>query len=135
VQTQKFSLGGGEVLTLWLYIIYVWFWKLCYKNHVHKCNCNITLQLHLYTYKYNYMFHDSITVSYLIVFFFNFINLFFKILMYLSSVDFSGWFRLKGKSRNTFDIIISTKSVLFKFRFWWVLGSCSPASFLGCTPV
>ena len=40
------------------------------------------LQLHLYTYEYNYMFHDSITVSYLLGFFFNFINLFFKILMY-----------------------------------------------------
>jgi hypothetical protein len=33
-----------------------------------------------YTYEYNYTFHDSITVSWLLVVF-NFINLFFEILM------------------------------------------------------
>jgi hypothetical protein len=41
--------------------------------------------------------------------FFIIINLVFKILMYLSSADFCGWFLLKGKSRKTFEIIISTK--------------------------
>jgi hypothetical protein len=51
---------------------------------------------------------------------FNFINLFFKILMYYSPADFSSWFWSKGKSRKIFDIIILTKSVSFKFQFWWV---------------
>jgi hypothetical protein len=63
------------------------------------------------------MFRDSITVSCLV--FFNLINLFFKILTYRSSANFSGWFRLKGKSLKTFDIIVSRK-YFFKFRFWGV---------------
>jgi hypothetical protein len=50
--------------------------------------------------------------------FFNFINLFFKILMYGSSADFNGSFWVEGKSRKTFYIIIPTKFVVFKFRFW-----------------
>jgi hypothetical protein len=55
--------------------------------------------------------------------------------MYWSSADFSGGFRLKGKSRKTFDTIISTKSVFFKFKFWMVWGvDCSPASPLECAP-
>jgi hypothetical protein len=33
--------------------------------------------------------------------------------MYWSSADSIGLFRLKGKSRKTFDIIISTKCVFF----------------------
>jgi hypothetical protein len=46
--------------------------------------------------------------------FFNLINVlvFFKILMYWLSADFSGGFRLKGKSRKRFGII-STKPVFF----------------------
>jgi hypothetical protein len=40
--------------------------------------------------------------------------------MYKSSANFSGWFWLKGKSCKTFDILISTKSVFFKFQFWGV---------------
>jgi hypothetical protein len=50
------------------------------------------------------MFHDLITLSNILVFF-KFINLFFKIVMYCSSADFSDWFRLKGKSRNTFAFL------------------------------
>jgi hypothetical protein len=38
--------------------------------------------------------------------------------MYQLSADFSGWFRLKCKSRKTFDIIMSTKSVLFSLLLW-----------------
>jgi len=38
-----------------------------------------------------------------------FLILFFKIPFYRSSADFSGWFLLKGKSRKTFDIIVSTQ--------------------------
>ena len=59
------------------------------------------------------MFHGSITVSILL----NFISLFFEILMYWSSGDFSGRFRLEGESRNTFQIIVSTKCFFFKFNF------------------
>jgi hypothetical protein len=97
------------------------------------------MQLHLCrpTYKYNYMFHDSITVFYLLVLL-NFINLFFKILTYYSSADFSGWLRQKGKSRNPFDIIISTKFVIFflNFGFGGFGVGCSPAAPppLGCAP-
>jgi hypothetical protein len=58
------------------------------------------------------MFHGSVTVFYSLVFF-NFINLFFKMLMYYSSADLCGGFRLKGKSRKTFDFVISAKSVFF----------------------
>jgi hypothetical protein len=48
--------------------------------------------------------------------------------MYWSSADFSGWFRLKRKSRKTFDFIISEKSVFFNFGFggFGVLQGCSP---------
>jgi len=42
---------------------------------------------------------------------------FFKILMYsCSSADFRGWFRLRGNSREAFDIIVFTKPVFF-FNF------------------
>jgi hypothetical protein len=37
--------------------------------------------------------------------------------MYWSSADFIGWFRLKGKSRKTFDIMISRKCFFFNFGF------------------
>jgi hypothetical protein len=37
--------------------------------------------------------------------------------MYQLSADFGGWFRQKGKSRKTFDIIMSTKFVFLTFRF------------------
>jgi hypothetical protein len=47
--------------------------------------------------------------------------------MYYSPADLSVWFRLKGKSRKTFDIIIPTKYVFFKLRFWGDLGGCSLA--------
>jgi hypothetical protein len=48
--------------------------------------------------------------------------------MYDPTADFSDWFRLKVKSRKTFDII-STKSAFLKFPFWefWG-GGCSPAA-------
>jgi hypothetical protein len=52
------------------------------------------------------------------LFFFKFATLYFKILMYQSSADVSSWFRLKGKSRKTFDIIVPTKSVIFNFQIW-----------------
>jgi hypothetical protein len=46
-----------------LYISYVRFRKLCYKNQeiileqlFRKYNRNITLSLHVYLYKYNYIF-------------------------------------------------------------------------------
>jgi hypothetical protein len=41
-----------------------------------------------------------------------------EFLIWRENADFSGWFRLMGKSRKIFDIILSTKSVSFKFRFW-----------------
>ena len=37
--------------------------------------------------------------------------------MYCSSAGFSGWCRLKDKSRNTSDIIVSTAFIFFNFRF------------------
>jgi hypothetical protein len=54
---------------------------------------------------------------------------FFKILMYQSSAHFSGSFRMKGKSRKTFDIILSTKSGVFKIPIWW---GCSPSPHREC---
>jgi hypothetical protein len=54
--------------------------------------------------------------------------------MYWSSADFSGWFRLRGKSRQNFDIIISTKSVFFKFRFWGFEGAAARQPPLGWAP-
>jgi len=39
--------------------------------------------------------------------------------MYQSSADFGGSFRLKRKSRKTFDFIVSTKYVFFyNFALW-----------------
>jgi len=48
-----------------------------------------------------------------------FLILFPKTPIYWSSADFSGCFRLKGKSFNTSDITISTK--VFLLRFGWLL--------------
>jgi hypothetical protein len=36
--------------------------------------------------------------------------------MCYSLADLNGLFRLKGKCRKTFDVIVSTNSVCFKFR-------------------
>ena len=53
-----------------------------------------------------------------------------------SSADFSGLFWLRDKSRKTFNVIASTKSVYFNFRFG--RGGYSPAAppplALGSTP-
>ena len=41
-------------------------------------------------------------------------------------IDWFQWLlRLKGKSHKTFDIIICTKSVFLKFRFWGVWGAAA----------
>jgi hypothetical protein len=71
----------------------------------------------------------SVTQSQCPVFLFFFILLiyFLKILMCWSSAGFSGWFRLKGKSRAQFDIIISTKYV-FLFRVWRGWGDLQPGN-------
>jgi len=45
--------------------------------------------------------------------FFYFISSFFKILIYHSSAEFWGWFLMKGKSHKTFDIVVSTKMLIF----------------------
>ena len=45
--------------------------------------------------------------------------------MYYTSAYFRGWFRLKGKSRETFDIIVSTKYVFLKIS---ILRGYSPAT-------
>jgi hypothetical protein len=37
--------------------------------------------------------------------------------MYQSAADFSGWFKLQRESRKNVDFIVSTKSVILKFRF------------------
>jgi hypothetical protein len=50
-----------------------------------------------------------------LLFLFNFINLFF-----------SGLSRLKGKSRKTFDIIIFTKPVFFNVGFGGLEGAAAP---------
>jgi hypothetical protein len=114
-QNFSFWVGGGGGwgmgLTLWLYNLCLVL-KYMLKKSCHNYNCNITLWLHVHTDKYNYMFHDSFTVSGPVVWF-NFINLFFKILMYWSSADFSGLFRLQGKSCKTVNITVSTKPVFF----------------------
>jgi hypothetical protein len=68
------------------------------------------------------MFHDSVTVSCFLVFF-NSITLFFNILT--SSADFSGWFRLKGKSCKTFYIISTNPCVCLNFGFGWVSGGAA----------
>jgi hypothetical protein len=60
---QNFSFAG---LNLRLHIIFFYF-----ENYVSKIMLeaqNNSLQLHLYTYKCKNMFHDSITVSYILVF-------------------------------------------------------------------
>jgi hypothetical protein len=48
--------------------------------------------------------------------------------MYYLPADFNGWFRLKGKSRRTFDTMVSTKSVFFKFRFCGFGGAAADRS-------
>jgi hypothetical protein len=44
--------------------------------------------------------------------------IFFSVIMYQSSADFGCRFRLKRKSRNAFDISVSTKSVCFLLLLW-----------------
>jgi hypothetical protein len=55
-----------------------------------------------------------------------FFNLFFKILTCYSPADFRGWFQLKGESRKTFNIIVSTKSVFSKFQYGRVAAARQP---------
>ena len=45
---------------------------------------------------------------------------------------FSDWLILEYKSRKTFDIIVSTKSVFFKISLWWVLQPKAPPSNSRC---
>jgi len=54
--------------------------------------------------------------------------MFFNTPTYKLLAEFSVWFRLKSQSCKTFEIIMSTKYVLFKFRFWEGegLSGCSP---------
>jgi len=65
------------------------------------------------------------------VFVFSFINdnLSFYFLNFISG--FSGGLRLQGKSPKTFDIIVSAKSVYFKFRFGLGRSPAAPAPPLG----
>jgi hypothetical protein len=55
--------------------------------------------------------------------------------MYRSTVDFSGWFQLKGKSHNTFGTIIPRNLFFFNFGFevWWGMKPDSPAWVRPCT--
>jgi hypothetical protein len=113
VRTQNFSLGRG--LTLRLYIIYVWFQNYIIKS-CFKYNISLFETAFIYIYIYIYIKLDVPWLNHSVIYsgFFNFINLFFNILMYYqSSPDFSGWFRLEWKSLKTFDIIIPTNSVFF----------------------
>jgi hypothetical protein len=64
------------------------------------------------------MFHDAITVSSC---FLNFI-IFFQNSNVLVISRFQWLISAEGEICNTFDIIISTKSVLFKFGFWGIWG-------------
>jgi len=48
--------------------------------------------------------------------------------MHKTSADFSGLFRLKGKSRNTFDTIMSTKSFFFIISVLRGFGGLQPSS-------
>ena len=54
-----------------------------------------------------------------------FFSMFFHVPVYLSSVDFTGWFWVKRKSRKTVDVIVSTKICVFFFclNFAWGRGS------------
>jgi hypothetical protein len=56
---------------------------------------------------------------------------FFNSLLYWSSADFSDLFRLKGRQWQTFFIIVSQKSVSFKY---FRERGGSPAASLGCAP-
>ena len=50
------------LLTLLLYIIYVWFYRLCYKNNVVSIALvQHSLLLYLLSHKYNFTFHVSVT--------------------------------------------------------------------------
>ena len=81
--------GDTEAIYNLRLILKIVLWKSCLKH-----NCNMTLfATALLSYKYNYMFRDSVTVTYLLV---SLIMVFFKILMCLSSDDFSDWFHLKS---------------------------------------
>jgi hypothetical protein len=48
--------------------------------------------------------------------------------MYQSSPDLSGWFRLEGKSREIFYVIIPTKLCSLNFGFGGLAGGASPAA-------
>jgi hypothetical protein len=58
---------------------------------------------------------------------------FFKILKHYSWTNVTGWFRVKGKSPTTFNIILSTKSIFLNFDLWCGVGGrgakpCNPLS-------
>ena len=78
------------------------------------------MQMLLYTYKCSA--HLILITMHNILVFFLFHQRQPKLLTYFSNFvisGFSGGLRLQGKSPKTFDIIVSAKSVYFKFRFGW----------------
>ena len=129
--TNKISASRGALrilhserrgqLALRLYVIYVWFKKLCCDNHSVLSNWNVTL------------FENTFLWSYLLCFF----NL---ISQMPSSADFSGFLRLKCKSRVTFDIVFTKYiRILFSISIWRGAQSHSPPhpldAPLKCIPV
>jgi hypothetical protein len=80
------------------------------------------------------MVSDSISVQFS-SFSFNFVNLFFKIECTIHQLISVADFGLKVKSNKTFDVIMTTKSVFLKFRFWGVWGAAARQPPIGRAPV
>ena len=83
--TRRFLWGEGGGLTQRLYIIYVWFYKLCFDNHVRISELTssyVTGKIKSKTEK-------------IFIFFYVFITFFFNIPMYWPSADVRGWLTLQ----------------------------------------
>jgi hypothetical protein len=132
VCTSSFLLGGGGGLADPdnIYILQL-ILKIMLHKSCRKYSCNITLlaaaficiriSLHVPGPS-----HTALSP------FLTHLYLFFKILICYLSAYFSGWFRLKGKLRKTFDIILIAKP------FWGggvrkIGGGCSPVA--SCPPL
>jgi len=99
-QQYIFFLWGGVSPALGLCIFYVWFWKVCYENHVKSPSWQlVSLQGKLKT-NWKIKKYRLLSLYYI-----------FQYSSVLLISEYSGWFRLESKSRKIFDTTVPTKCV------------------------
>jgi hypothetical protein len=115
VLTQNFSCGEGEGADPEAVSNLCWILKIVLEKPCLTYNCNLTLFVTVYistnTTTSSMAISPNLNHKILAVFYCIFQNS--KVL----TINFSGWFRMKGNSHKTFDIIMCSKSVFFSSQF------------------